>query len=208
MNDIEKIKNINSYDLTQYSNVSSREKLVAYSIKYMDDNDIATSFNNLCIVTFKLFPEKFFFCEDFKEYPHIEMLNRTLLHLRPKERNYATGGSRENYSLTLLGREIAKQVEYDIKGEAAKEKVKIVMDEHKNNSINEYDKVLKSSEYAQFLKDGIFTEEMIWSYFQVTPFTQKKRILTTLKEVMDYAKRNNDEQCYNFIKLMKDSVRI
>ena len=96
----DQINNINSIPFEKYQTVSSREKLVVYTIKYLKEKNIPTSWNNICIASFKLFPEKFYFSEEFKMYPHIEMLNRTLLHLRPKERNYATGGSRVKYVLT------------------------------------------------------------------------------------------------------------
>ncbi|MDD2516259.1 MAG: hypothetical protein PHF26_03510, partial [Candidatus Gracilibacteria bacterium] len=103
LNYVKFIKNIvPEYKAEIYTNVSSREKLVVYAMAYLENNKIPLLFNYICVATFKLFPEKFGFGE-FNEYPHIEMLNRTILHLRPRENNYAEGSVRQEYKITELG---------------------------------------------------------------------------------------------------------
>lgn len=200
MSEIERIRNLENYDFSKYANVSSREKLVAYVIRFLNKEGIRTTFNNVCITSFKLFPEKFYFSEDFPEYPHIEMLNRTLLHLRPKERDYATGSARQDYALTKLGEEIAKIVEDEINNVTDTKKVKKeVMDKHKNTSSSEYQRLIESKEYQEYCECGIVEANMIWNFFEVTPHTQIDHIKKYLNSVKSYCEQESDEKCLNFI---------
>lgn len=187
---VEKIK---SLDYKKYAFVSSREKLIVYTIKYLRENNIPLSWNYIVISAFKLFPEKFYFSEEFKTYPHIEMLNRTLLHLRPKERNYATGSSRIKYELTKFGEEIARQVEEEIdlginKPTLLKNKT---MDSHKAEPNNEFNK-LKSSEIYKKFVEGSFKNMDLWIYYGVTPYSQIEKIKNMINETKTIAEEKKD----------------
>ena len=67
------IKKIDRINPQNYSNVSSREKLVVYAMYFLEKNDIPLLFNYICIASFKLFPERFHFGE-FKQYPHRKII--------------------------------------------------------------------------------------------------------------------------------------
>lgn len=200
------INNIKSIEYNKYVSVSSREKLAVYAIKYLNENNIPASFNNICVTLFKLFPDKFYFSEQFKDYPHIEMINRTLLHLRPKERNYATGGTRILYKLTKLGEEIAKQVESEINLKLKKQHVvKKIMDDHKAESDIEYLK-LKNSSYNKKNIDGNYDEMDVWSYFRVTPFTQIDKIKNIIKEIRSIAEEKKDHEVIDLINKFSNTI--
>lgn len=194
------IKNIKPIDYPKYASVSSREKLVVYAIDYLAINEIPLTFNNICIATFKLFPEKFYFSEDFKEYPHIEMLNRTILHLRPKERNYATGSVGQSYALTKVGEEVAREVKAEIETGSSKPPVpKKVMDAHKKTDTNDLNKLKKSSIYQTWLNDKSIDDMAIWAFFDVTPFTRLNEIKDNIKSVKTYAKDVDETDVVRFL---------
>lgn len=207
MNDQDQIRAIKAIDLKRYSNISSKEKLVAYTIKQLDDQDIATTFNNICIAAFKYFPEAFCFSSEYPEYPHIEMLNRTLLHLRPKERDYATGSARTEYYLTPLGKQIAIQVEadLDITTDAPVRKIKI--DIHKKSARNDYERLKSSEQFANYKSRGIIDIDMIWNYFQITPYTQIEKIKKTLNDIHKYCAEIEDRDCSEFIDQLNKLLR-
>jgi hypothetical protein len=201
------IKKIQPLPYEKYAGVSSREKLVVYTIHYLKVNNIPLTFNNICIATFKLFPEKFYFSEEFKEFPHIEMLNRTILHLRPVERNYASGSVKTDYELTALGEEIAQQVERDIQqGNSSAPTSPKAMDEHKKTSHNDLQKILTSSIYKTWLENGTLEEMEIWDYYGVTPYTQFDKIKKSIDETRVYAKSNGNNKVVEFLDLMKGQI--
>ena len=194
------IKSIPPVNYSKYSNVSSREKLVVYTIDYLAINEIPLTFNNICIATFKLFPEKFYFSEEFKEYPHIEMLNRTILHLRPKERNYATGSVGQSYALTKVGEEIAREVKAEIETGSSKPPApKKVMDEHKKTDTNDLNKLKKSSIYQTWLNDKSIDDMEIWAFFDVTPFTRLNEVKARIKSTKTYAKDVGETDAVRFL---------
>ena len=201
MKQVDRIQTIKKIAYSKYANVSSREKLVAYTIKYLDSNGIPTNFNNICIAAFKLFPERFYFSEEFKDYPHIEMLNRTILHLRPKERNYAQGSVKTLYRLTKVGRAVADQVEIDIKtgsSDAARLPSKPV-DIHKKTAHNDLHKIKTSDIYKCWLESGEVKTLDAWRFFDVTPFTQYDRIKQDIKQLKIDAKSQEAEETVTFL---------
>ncbi len=196
------INGIESFKYEKYSIVSSREKLLAFTIQFLVDNGISSTFNNLCIAAFKLFPEKFYFSEDFKEYPHIEMLNRTLLHLRPKERNYAIGNSKIPYTLTDVGREIAYQVKNDMITDKVTNKVKQVMDPHKNESIKLLSKLKNSGILVKYDNGLGISDFDLFDFFKVTPYTQEARIKVKLSKLEQYCSGNKEDKYIKLIEIL------
>ena len=202
----QKIKAIKKIAYSKYANVSSREKLIAYTIKYLNDNGIPANFNNICVAAFKLFPEKFYFSEEFRNYPHIEMLNRTILHLRPKERNYAQGSVRTNYRLTKIGHLVAEQVTMDIAagGQIAKKTSAKPMDRHKKTDFNDLYKVKKSDLYKMWLKNGKLDTLDVWRFFGATPFTQHDRIRQEIKHWKSNAEFEDEKETIDFLSQLEE----
>lgn len=202
----EKVKSIGSLPYEKYSSVSSREKLVVYAMSYLEEIGIPLNFNNICVATFRLFPEKFYFSEDFKEYPHIEMLNRTILHLRPVERNYATGSVKTDYALTTIGREIAKQVKTDIEVGVHNVAPKQVMDSHKKTSGNDLRNLRSSLLFGKWVEGTSLDDMEIWDFFGVTPFTQVDKVKKYISEVSVYAKSVSDDEAVKFLSNLKSKI--
>lgn len=194
MTDREFILSISAMDANKYMQISSREKLIAYTISFLSEKNIQTSFNNICIAAFKLFPEKFKFSNEFNEYPHIEMLNRTLLHILPKQLDYATGSARIDYKLTKVGEIIAKQVVSDLDGgNSSFKKVNQPIDKHKTGQLNDY-KTLK--DFLIKFKNEIFSNDLalIWQFFKVTPYTQINKIINKLEKIEQYSNYVKDDE--------------
>jgi len=201
------IKKLESIPYAKYSAVSSREKLIVYTISFLKENDVPLTFNNICIATFKLFPDKFYFSEEFSEFPHIEMLNRTILHLRPIERNYAAGSVRSGYELTPLGEEVARQVKSQIEHGASSSTPNVkVMDPHKKTSENDLRKVLESSAYKQWLETSELDEMKIWEFFGVTPYTQIEKNKSYAKEIRNYAMSKGEKKVVEFLDQVKAQI--
>jgi len=207
MTDKELIIGIKPLDSDKYLLISSREKLIAYTISYLVKNKVQTSFNNICVSAYKLFPEKFKLSEEFPEYPHLEMLNRTLLHILPKQLDYATGSARIDYRLTQLGEIIAKQVENDLLGiRNIKISKKEIIDKHKTGQKNDYEKFkLYINNHQQKIFDNDL--DLIWNYFAVTPFTQSKKLVERLEKIEQFSSSIKDYITVEIIKKIINLIR-
>ena len=204
MSENEKLRSIKEIDYDKYVDISSLEKLAAYGIKYLEDNNITTTWTNLVIATYYLFPRKFAISEDFIDFPNAERLNRTLMHLvPPKGRNYAIGSTKVDYKLTPLGKQIAAEVEKTICGEAKTVgRKQEIISKTKNTSMKCYLDIVQSNEYKQFLNNGDVIIDYLWSLYKVIPFTQKDKICNSLKSAKLYANNNDDIKCSEFIEAL------
>lgn len=208
LNYVDFIKNIvPEFKPTSVINISSREKLVAYTMAYLEKNNIPILFNYVCIAAFKLFPERFQFGE-FSEYPHIEMLNRTILHLRPKENNYAEGSVRQEYRLTELGRHIASEVEKQLKGEIPSIKIKKItpIDAIKKNPENDLKKVQQNKLFQSWLSGSIIDESSLWDFFKVTPYSRIEYVKKEIKDIKLLAKSLNNQKVFDFISFIEKKI--
>lgn len=209
MSENEKLRCIKEVDYDRYVDISSLEKLAAYAIKYLNDNDIVTTWTNLVIAIYKLFPRRFAISEDFIDFPNAERINRTLMHLvPPKGRNYAIGSSKIDYTLTPLGKSIADEVELVIMREAkVKNRKQEVISSIKATPMTSYTEIIESSEYKNYCKRNDYSIDMIWTLYKVIPYTQQDKIIKKLNASLRYARENNDEQCIEFINKMIDSIQ-
>jgi len=201
------IRKIKPFPESKYEGVSSREKLVAYAIYYLENNGIPSYFNYVCVAAFKMFPKRFHL-GDFEEYPHIEMLNRTILHLRPKENNYAEGRVSTGYELTDLGYKVAKETEKILLGKkVAKQKGKAVKIDQKKKTVGILLTDIKNNEiFKKWKKDKEIDDNDLWVYFNVTPYSRIKFLQDTLKENKLIAKKEKNTEVTKFLTYMEKKL--
>lgn len=85
-------------------------RLAAYTIKRLQDEQIPATFENIVVAAYKMFPRKFSLV-GFPDYPDAARVNRALLQLRPKYRNWARGNVRKGFVLTESGISEVNRVE-------------------------------------------------------------------------------------------------
>ena len=187
----------------KYADVSSNEKLMLYAAKKLLENKIPLTFNYLCIASFKFFPERFCCDEEFKEFPSVDRLNRTFMHLKyTNDGNpYLAGTHKAGFSLTSLGLVKAdnavQEIEHGIHKLTTSERV---VDAHKKTYIGNYKRFINSDEYKNMLNSDTIKIDLIWDYFYVVPYTQINTIIEELKLVSDCANDLKDEKCCNLVK--------
>lgn len=76
--------------------------LAAYALKRLQDLQIPTTFENIVVALFRLFPSKFALV-GYPEWPDAARVGRTLLQLGPKYRNWARGSVSTGFILTHAG---------------------------------------------------------------------------------------------------------
>ncbi len=204
------IRNLKSIPFENYSGISSREKLVVYTIKYLHDNNIKTTFDNVCVAAFKLFPEEFKLSSDYPEIPDIAGLNRTLMHLRPSERNFATGKPNTFYELTETGKALANQVEEGLqKGAFLSEKKTAKHDEVvEKANIKDYIDFINNSYYKQYQKNMDYSLGVIWNIFNVMPFRNLDTVLQKIKNIINISQQKDDLICLELAQKMCGDIKL
>ena len=83
--------------------------LTAYSVYWLIQWDIPTTYENISVLNGRLFPDKFSM-QGFPELPDAFRTNRSLLQMRPQYRGFATSDPREGVYLTEKGNAAAAVV--------------------------------------------------------------------------------------------------
>ena len=104
--DIKNVRDLKPFDERTYEGISLNQ-LATYTIDLLTKKGFPITFETLTVALFKMFPKKFCLY-GFEEYPDAARVNRSLLQLRPKYRNWALGDTKKGYVLTSQGREIAE----------------------------------------------------------------------------------------------------
>ena len=203
----ETIEALKSFDYSQYKDISSYEKLMAFAAYKLVEAGVPLTFNYICIASFKLFPEKFCCDEEFREFPSVDRLNRTAMHLKYTKRPSLVGDIRTGYTLTKIGEASAIEVESIINNTPIDSSIKApVVDEHKKGIAGDYYRVIESDDFKKFLKIGKVDQMFIWKFFEVIPFTQVSKIKKSLSETKKYAKELRDKKCLDFVKAIEETM--
>lgn len=196
------INNYKAIEYSKYKDITSYEKLMLYVARELRKSGVPLTFNYLCVATFKFFPDVFCIDEEFKEFPSVDRLNRTLMHLKyvKKGKPFLTGSTKEGYELTALGNSLAEEVEAVINNTKIDKTVKVkAVDAHKKGYSKEYLTFIEGKGYKEYLKSKIIDLMYIWEFYNVTPYTRIKNIIENLKDVRAYAKEEQNDDCINYV---------
>ena len=204
---------INSYKAIEYSkykDITSYEKLMLYVAREMKKSGVPLTFNYLCVATFKMFPDVFCIDEEFKEFPSVDRLNRTLMHLKyvKKGKPFLTGSTKDGYELTTLGNAVAEEVEAIINNTKIDKTIKVkAVDSHKKGFSKEYLTFIEGVGYQNYLNTRTIDLMYIWEFYNVTPFTRIKHIIENLKDVKSYAKEQKDNVCVEYVNKVIEKLK-
>ncbi len=197
------IDTLTPFEYSKYCKITSYEKLMIYAAFVLEEKHVPLTFNYICIASFKLFPEKFCCDEEFKEFPSVDRLNRTLMHLKyvKNGRPFLTGSIESGYSLTNYGIANAMAIRSIISNANEDDAVlpPPIVDKHKAGASNDYYKLKESEEYKKYLNTGDLNRMFVWSFYKAIPFTQIKGIKEKLSAAKKYAQDKNDTRCAEFI---------
>src|SRR5438128_7194941 len=85
--------------------------LTSYSVHWLNQWQLATTYENVSVLNARLFPHDFTMA-GFPELPDALRTNRSLLQMRPKWRGYATSDPRKGVHLTEKGKnEVARVID-------------------------------------------------------------------------------------------------
>ena len=100
------IEELKPYDINKYKKLSNA-KLLCFTMNFMNENRILTSFENICVIGHKFFPIRFGLLSDIHSYPDARIFDRTLrLHMK----DVASGRVKTGFTLNNKGKYVAEQV--------------------------------------------------------------------------------------------------
>lgn len=97
----ERILALSPFPTEKYASIDLN-RLTTYTIDILGTLDIPSSIENIAVANHRMFPRRFAMV-GFPEYPDLVRVNRALLQLGPKYRNWATGIAKLGWSLTQGG---------------------------------------------------------------------------------------------------------
>jgi hypothetical protein len=155
-----------SYDSSRYEDVDLTG-LAAFALHALNQRNIATTFENVVVTAFRLFPAKFAL-EGYPEYPDAARINRTLLQLTPKYRNWARGSVQKGFVLTESGLAKVEGVRLMLEGQKS-----VIRDRSKSNLPRTMDlskelAPLEQSSLFQKWKEGKLTDGTTLEFLDLT----------------------------------------
>lgn len=197
------INSINPYPQAQYQQISSNEKLMAYATYFLEKNDIPITNNNIYLVTFKFFPENFIEDKDFPNFPSVDVLARTYMHLKytgKTKPSYITGTTKEGFKLTSYGRAVAIETGNIINNTKIDSSVDVPITARRkvtSKSDLDYKNFIESECFHFFKATETLNLKLLWLYFNVIPFTEIERIKEKITLIKKYAASIDDSVCVN-----------
>jgi hypothetical protein len=108
------LEKIVAFEPTNYESFDLN-RLSSFTLDWLQKNRIPTTFENIVVAAFRMFPAKFAL-EGYSEYPDAARVNRALLQLGPKYRNWARGSVQKGFLLTESGLKEVERVREALSG--------------------------------------------------------------------------------------------
>jgi len=195
------VKGLKPFRENQYKNIA-QDQLAIFTMYFLEQKKIPLYFEYIGVALFKFFPKRFSLIT-FKEFPDLYRISNLLrLHLRPTERNWAVGNIKTNFSITTLGREVAKEIEKMLNNPSLQKKVLVQKNESKRiKSIEgDIDEIINSKLFKKWQenKEGIDEFEIL-SFLGVMSFTKKEIIKKRILKLKDICKNTKNTEALSFI---------
>jgi len=204
------VKALKPYKEDQYKNII-QDQLAIFTMDLLEKKRVPLYFEYIGVALFKLFPKKFALIT-FKEYPDLYRISNLLrLHLRPSDRNWAVGNIKTNFSITPLGREIAKETERLLSYPEHQKSIINKKNETKRiKSIQgDIDEILDSNLFKKWReKKEEINEFEILSFLGVMSFTKMDVIQKRISRLRDICRNTNNYEAVSFINDIAKSLNL
>lgn len=175
-------------------------RLAVYAIALLSKNSLQATQEAVIVALFLMFSEKFSLI-GFKEFPDAERVNRTLLQLGPKYRNWAIGNKHIGYSLNETGRLVLSQTEKMLESSASP-RIKILTPKQRTRDPDIEIKEIEGTSLYKVYKSGekdTTNEFAIWELLQAFPYTPKSALKKRFKQMKESAKLSGRSDVLEFL---------
>jgi len=206
---LEKILSIESYDKYLYRDIDLN-RLSLVGINTLDKINISYTFERLSVLLSRLFPTKFSMAE-FPMCPDLTRINRSLLQLRPKYRNWARGDIKNGFQFTEAGfselkitMKLLKRTSDQI-AESTGKRSSIPADNRRDRSLIFMAEIERSNLFQSYKnKNNQF--HSIWDFYDLlhaAEGTSKVTLNNNIMKLESYAVGLNRKDILSFLKWVK-----
>jgi hypothetical protein len=175
-------------------------RLAVYAVGLLTDNSMQTTQEATTVALHLMFPEKFSMV-GFREYPDAERVNRTLLQLGKKYRNWATGNKHVGYSLNETGKLVMEQTKKMLQSPGVSD----VRKKTPKQRTMDPDMVIKEIEQTALFKayrsnpQSNPDEFGIWELLRAFPYTPKSALVERLRNMLESARVAGRDDIVDFL---------
>ncbi len=180
-------------------------RLAIYAIALLEENGIPRTQEAVTVALFLMFPEKFSLV-GFPQYPDTERVNRTLLQLGDKYRNWATGNKHVGYTLNDAGRHVLDQTQSLLRKPELQAPKKRTPRERTRDPNAEVAEIEQSNLFRAFgsKQTEKLNEYDFWELMQAFPYTPKQALKNRFKEMQEAARLAAREDVIEFLKWIRE----
>jgi len=204
------VKDLKPYKEEQYKNII-QDQLAIFTMDLLEKKGVPLYFEYIGVALFKLFPKKFALIT-FREFPDLYRISNMLrLRLRPSGRNWAVGNIKTNFSMTPLGKEIAKETEQLLNNPERQKNIRTKKDESKRiKSIQgDVSEILDSKLFQKWSeKKEKINEFEILPFLGVMSFTKMDVIQKRISRLRDICKNTKNSKAEAFINDIAKSLNL
>lgn len=184
-----------------YENIDLN-RLTVYAIWMLQENKIPVTFENIVVTLYRMFPKKFSLF-GFQEYPDAARINRALLQLRPKYRNWAVGDVTRGFILTEIGKGVVKQTEELLKNpQKQRTKIKIPKGGKERTKQEKDIKEIETSDiYKKYTSNDLesITNYDFWNLLHAMSYTPPKALRKYMNDLKESAKSLERNELLEFL---------
>lgn len=180
-------------------------RLAVYAIALLSENNLQVTQEAVTVALYLLFPEKFSLV-GFKEYPDAERVNRTLLQLGSKYRNWAIGNKQVGYLLNENGKLVLEQTKKLLESPESIRQIRKKAPKQRTMDPDIQLKEIEGTALFKAYKNGKrnnLSEFAIWELLRAFPYTPKSALVERLKLMTESAKLSGHDDVLEFLKWVK-----
>lgn len=197
------IDDLAAFDEERYAAVDLN-RLSVYAIGWLRDASLPASYENIVVVLFRYFPSKF----SLRGYPlpDSNRVNRALLQLGPKWRNWARGSLKTGYALTPLGEATLLEVRDRLHGDQPRAPRRTsVRPPATWDPGSDLDELRATGAFERFRRDGpsSLTTDDVWDALSAYPYTPERAVRSRLITLARAAKDSGDVTVVEFVNALR-----
>jgi len=203
---------LHAFPLGSYADIDLN-RLLVFSFGWLRDRNLPLIFENITVASFRMFPAKFGL-RGF-DYPDSNRVNRGLLQLGPKYRNWGRGSTRKGYALTDLGEGVLTEIRARLSGPGVAGKGKIDQEEpgqvsgYTLDPATEIAELKATEQFVRFSTKGSESLQLedVWTVVGAFVHTPREAIVKRLLVLREMARDLGDESAGSFLKALQEKAR-
>jgi hypothetical protein len=182
-------------------------RLVVWVLGWLRDEELPSSFENIVVAAYRMFPTKF----GLRGYDHPDSnrVNRALLQLGPKYRNWARGSAGTGYALTPVGDAVlAALAEKGLQGTAHGVRTGSATTGYTWDPATDMAELRGSGSFARFSKAGPAALKLddVWDALSAFSYTPREALRKRLAALRRSASDLGDAEVVRFLDALRDRL--